>query len=230
MITINLLPEECTKKKTYFKKIDLSTIDLKKIPFVKIGIILVVSLMVFHALLFWNSVFTKSKFAELSREFNAILPRSEEVEMLKAKAEGMNRRVKAIDELMVKRFSWAKKLNALSDSVISGIWLSELDYDESLDERPVRVIATAQSGKGKSQSSKPVMEKRVLRYLVLSGYATSKGEDGTATVGKFIKGLKNSPNFYSDMKEIGLKSIRSDTVAGQEVMNFKINCLFMDKE
>jgi hypothetical protein len=107
----------------------------------------------------------------------------------------------------------------------SGIWLSELSYDERAGERQAHPGA---SGAGKKEASGARAERPVLRYLVLSGYASSMGEEGTALVGKFIKNLKDNSDFFGDFGDIELGSIKSDRVQDQEVMSFKITCLFKD--
>jgi hypothetical protein len=112
---------------------------------------------------------------------------------------------------MGRRFSWARKLNALSDAITPGIWLSELDYAEQPAAQPQPV-----KGKG---SEMPGM-------LILNGYAAGAGEQGAALVGKFITSLKDNGQFFSDFGDIVLVSIKSDKVDNQEVMSFKINCIF----
>ena len=104
------------------------------------------------------------------------------------------------------RFSWARKLNALGDAVTPGIWLANLSYAEG------------PSGREAGSS----------RILVLTGYAAGAGEQGAALVGKFIKSMKDHPAFYGDFSDIALGSIRSEKVEGQEIMNFRITCLFKE--
>ena len=38
--------------------------------------------------------------------------------------------------------------------------------------------------------------------------------------------MKSNPSFFSDFTEIKLESIRTEKIFDQEVMNFKITCLF----
>jgi hypothetical protein len=111
---------------------------------------------------------------------------------------------------MGKRFSWAKKLNALSDSMAPGIWLSDLEYDE-------RPLSNNNSAKGAVS---------IPGKLIISGYAAGIGEQGLALIGKFVKSLKENNAFYSDISDIDLVASKSDKVESQEVMNFKINCVF----
>lgn len=234
MIEINLLPEDLRKKEPKFGKFDLSVIDLdnvnmKKMPLVNIGIIAITVLVVFHLILFLVGSNSKASLNALAKKNEALSPKKKEADSLKSELDLINKKVTAIDGLMVKRFSWAKKLNALSDAATSGIWLTELSYDERIGDKVVSVARTSNS-KLKKSSTRSVAEKVISRYMVLSGYASSMGEQGTALIGKFIKNLKDSPRFYSDFSEITLDSIKSDKFQDQEVMNFKITCLFKEEE
>lgn len=235
MIEINLLPEERKKKnEPKFNKIDFSgfnldNFNLKKVSLTKIGIAAIAALAAFHLALFLVGTTSKGSFASLMKKRDVLLPKKNEADSLKSELAQIHKKVTAIDGLMVKRFSWARKLNALGDAVTPGIWLTEFSYDEKTGDRLVSV-ARAQNGKQKKGSSRSVAEKVVYRYLVLSGYASSMGEQGTALIGKFIKSLKESSQFYSDFSEITLDSIKSDKFQDQEVMNFKITCLFKEVE
>jgi hypothetical protein len=55
------------------------------------------------------------------------------------------------------------------------------------------------------------------------------GEEGTALIGRFIDKLKNNLSFYSDFSDIELGSIKREQSSGQEIMTFKITCLFKVK-
>jgi hypothetical protein len=132
---------------------------------------------------------------------------------------------------MVKRFGWAKKLNDLSDSMTSGLWLSSLEYDEKTGEKPAAGGARAPTNdKGKMASPGGVTERTTNRYLILSGYASSMGEQGTSLIGKFIKSLKDNAGFYSDFGDIELGSIKAEKIQDQEVMSFKLTCMFKGSE
>lgn len=224
MVEINLLPEELRKKEPRFKKIDLSGLNLQNLPVVHIAAYAIGALVAFHLILFSIGSYSKAVMGSLQKRYDELLPRKKEAEALSKQVDTMSKKVNAIDALMVKRFSWAKKLNALSDSVTPGIWLSELSYNEKVTEHPVPTPA------GKNKSAGTVMEKSVSKYLIISGYVSSMGEQGTALVGKFIKSLKDNSNFYSDFSSIELGAIRSDKIEGQEVMNFKLTCLFARSE
>lgn len=230
MIEINLLPEELRKKEPQFKSIDLSKfkVNIQGIHLLKIGGGVASVLVVITVILFLMGIYTKINLASLEKRYRDISPKRKEAEALKSQIEAINKKVKAIDELMVKRFGWARKLADLSDSVTPGIWLTELSYTEKVVDRPVMVYLKNAKGKAPNEQAKSVMEKVLMKYLIISGYATGQGEDGTASVGKFIKSLKDNSSFYADFSDIELGAIKRDKIEDQEVMSFKITGLFKE--
>jgi hypothetical protein len=211
MIEINLLPEEMKKKASPFANLNLSALSAQKIPVLPIAAGLAGLLVLVQVLVIVMSLYSRVTLASLTKRYEDILPAKKEADALKARNDAITKRIGAIDELMGRRFSWAKKLNALSDSMTPGIWLSELDYDE-------RPIAEAKAAKGRVGG--------MPGKLVLNGYAAGVGEQGAALVGKFITSLKESKAFYDDFSDIDLVGVKSDKVEGQELMSFKINCIF----
>jgi len=225
MIKINLLPEELKKRESRFKKFDLSNIDLHSAMFLHVGLSVLVVIIILHAVLFVVESYSKSQFKKLSKRYDQILPQKKEADSLRLQNDTINNKVSAINELMVKRFSWTKCLDALSDSMTNGIWLNDLTYGEKSEERPVEAKPSG-AAKKDPQAAKIVTEKIVTRSLVIMGYAASRGEEGAAVVGRFIKSLKDNVKFYSNFSSIELVSIKSDKQNDQEVMSFKISCLF----
>lgn len=228
MIEINLLPDGRKKKETHFKKIDLSKLSLNSVPVLSLAAGVFAVLITLQVILFFIGIYGKGVLTSLDKQYKEELPKSKEAAALKAQVDAVNKKIKAIDELMVKRFGWAKKLNDLSDSVTAGIWLTELSYNEKLTERPVPSGASAPKAKAAAGPSKPAVEKVVLKYLIISGFASTIGEEGTALIGKFIKGLKDNDSFYSDFSDIELGAIKRDRLEDQEVMSFKLTCLFKE--
>jgi len=219
MIEINLLPEELKKTRRSSSRIDIGKLDLGRLPVLSIavaavGVIIVVQIAVFA----FGLVFAGIS-GSLEKNYKHMSPARLEAEKLKFDISQMSRKISAIDELMVKRFSWAKKLNDLSDSVTPGIWLTQLEYDERTTERP-------RAGAAAKGDGRQATEKLLERYLVISGAASSMGEEGTALIGRFIEKLKENPSFYSDFSDIELGSIRREQAGNQEIMTFKITCLF----
>lgn len=227
MIEINLLPDEFKKRKRAAPKIGVKNINLEKIPLIKIAIITVSVVVIIQLIVSGMGLLGNAILSSLEKNYKEILPQKEQAQQLKAQISRMSKKVVSIDELMVKRSSWAKRLNDLSDSMTPGVWLTQLEYDEKLTEKP-KSSAAAVKGKNGAEG-KPVMEKVLERYLIISGSASNTGEEGTALVGRFIKNLKENPAFYSDFSDIELGAIKREQVSGQEIMTFKITCLFKIK-
>jgi hypothetical protein len=213
MIEINLLPEERRKKEPVFSGIDLGSVDLSGLPFIKIAGGAFGVLVAIQCLLFLVGVCGRFYLNGVRSRYERLLPERTVAEKLKSETSEINKKVAAIDDLMVGRFSWARKLSALNESMTPGIWLTELSYDE----RAAGVAA------------RPSGEKTAGRFLIITGYASGQGEQSTALVGRFIKSLKENPEFYSSFGDIELGAIRRDRIDGQGVMNFRITCLFEEK-
>ena len=213
MIEINLLPDENKKsKRRTTSNMDLSRVNIQALPVVKIALVCAGIIVFIQALVFALGLGLGSLSKSMTKEYSAIEPEKEETQVIEHQTAKLARKVSAIDELMVKQFIWAKKLNDLSNSVTPGIWLTELEYNEDV----------AQAPKGESAPAQNVTSKR----LVISGNASSMGEEGTALIGKFIQSLKSNPGFYADFSEINLGKIRREKIDDQEVMTFEITCLF----
>lgn len=228
MIEINLLPEELKKRRRAAPKIDVANISLESIPVIKIALVVAGIFIAIQIVVFGFGILGGIVFRSLEKSYKEILPEKQYAEHLSFAVSKMSKKVSAIDELMVRRFSWTKKLNDLSDSVTAGIWLTQLEYDERLTEKPKTAAVNTSQNKG-GEEKKTASEKVLGRYLVISGASQSMGEEGTALIGRFIKNLKENMSFYSDFSDIELGSIKREQVSGQEIMTFKITCLFKIK-
>ena len=228
MIEINLLPEELRKKKRRAASTTASQKNLQGIPFLKIAAMAVGGIAIIQLAVFAIGFTYGTNYNFLGKNYKEVLPKKQEAEKLKLQADNMSRKVAAIDELMVKRFSWAKKLSDLCDSMTPGIWLTELGYYEKLSEitKPAKINLRKA---GPDFEAKPQVEKVVLKYLTIFGMASSMGEEGTALIGRFMKSLKSNSDFYSDFSDIELGTITREKVDEQEVMKFNITCLFKIK-
>jgi len=228
MIEINLLPEELRKKESALKKIDIMAAVLRNVSFAKFAVIIFAALALVHILLFTFGMVNKMKFEAFSEKRKLLGDGEKDAMALKLKSDIMNEKKAAIDQLMVKRFEWSNKLNDLSDSLTAGIWLSELSYNERDVEMPGQKARDDESGTAGGKEKARAPDKRTLKYMTISGYAASKGEEGTASIGKFIKALKANEGFYRDFSDIELGSIKRDKIEGQDVMSFSITCLFAE--
>ena len=224
MIKINLMPEELKKHESSFSKIG-TNFKLHKDSLRNIAIAAVLILAIIHLSLFFIGARSSATFKTMSEKYKKLSPGKKEYEALRAEVGVTNKKAKAIEGLMANRFSWAKKLNDLSDSVTPGIWLTALTFEEKSSDVMVQVaVPSAPRARNRKEMMKTEAQKVSVRYLNISGYASSMGEQAAALVGKFIKGMKENPSFFSDFSDIKLESIKSEKVLDQEVMSFQITC------
>ena len=225
MIKINLLPEDLKKQESSFTRIALS-FKGREGAVKNFVIALILILVAVHVALFFIGTRSSAIFKSLTQKYNSLLPGMIECASLKAETDITNKKAQSIDYLMANRFSWAMKLNSLSDSMTPGIWLTGLSYEEKPGEVSVQVKAPSSPAGGRKETTKTETKNISLRYLNISGYASSMGEQGTVLIGKFIKSMKENESFFGDFSEIKLESIKAEKFLDQEVMSFKITCLF----
>jgi len=193
MIEINLLPDNLKIKQ---KKV----FDLKKVPIFPIIFGTIGALVVVHLLLVVVVRVNKMTLARVKQEWKELAPKKTMIDSLKQKVTNINSKIGAIEKLTEERIIWAKKMNDLSNSMPSNIWLSSLSYN-----------------KNGSDSA-----------LALEGFAAGTTEEGAAYVARFIKALKVNRDFYKDFHDIELESMRRTLIDKDEVMNFKLICSFKE--
>jgi len=233
MIEINLLPQELRKKETALRKFEISNISLRNMPVFKITFAVIGIFIALHLILFLVMAYANLSYASINKKYAQILPQKKEADALKVQYDAINKKVGVIEELMGKRFSWTNKLNALSDCVTPGIWLRDLSYEEKTTQGTTTHpggTPSAADMKAKKEPAPKGKTANVQKYIVISGYASSMGEQATLLIGRFMKSLKDDEKFYSDFSDIQLGAIRSDKIDQQEVMSFTITCLFKQEQ
>jgi len=192
MIEVNLLPKELRKPA---RKVNIELPDVKFVP-IAIGL---VALIIFIQLALSFTVNAKRRrVVELEKKWSDLRPKKEEVLVIDRQVNALGDRLNSISDIKKTSVSWARKLNALSDSLIPGMWLTSLTVEDD-------------SGR---------------RYLSIRGNISSFWKDETAMIGKFMKTLKENRSFAKDFEEIKLDTIQQKTVKDSEVMDFSIKCYF----
>jgi hypothetical protein len=217
MIEINLLPEDRRKKKR--KKI-----VLPKMNFLPVAVSVLGGLIALHAIAGAIILAKRHQLKVMNGKLDQYIPKKIEFDKLKFSYDKINRKQNTIDRLTEGRLIWAKKLNDISDSMIPGVWLTELYIDEQTE------FVTLKPAAGAKPNQAPKTKSVTTKYLVLEGYASSMFGEETAIVGKFIKSLKENESFFVDFDDIKLDSIQSSRLNEVEVMSFKIYCFLSDKE
>lgn len=208
-IEINLVPENLRKRKARLKL-------PKTAPVYLFGGVL--SFLILFGLIVQTVVVCRRHgVSRLSKRWELIQPQKVEIEGIKKEISASDRKLTELEALSGKGFLWAKKLSDLSDSLTSGIWLTRLYLSEKVITNPV-----------KKSPGEPQTEKIIIKYLELEGSTLAQGEEGTASVGRFIRSLKSNPGFFRDFSNIESRWIKRKQTGQVEVMSFKLSCRFKD--
>ena len=192
MIEVNLLPKELRKPA---KKANIELPDVKFVP-IAIGL---VALIIFIQLALSITVNAKRhRVVELAKKWHDLRPKKDQALAIDRQVNALSCRLNSISDIKKTNVSWASKLNALSDSLIPGMWFTSLTLEDD-------------SG---------------MRYLSIKGNISSFWKDETAMIGKFMKTLKENKDFAKDFEEIKLDTIQQKTLKDAEVMDFSIKCYF----
>jgi hypothetical protein len=190
---------------------------------------LVISLVVVQSVLVVLQLSFKARLGILRNSYGKVSAKKKEVDKIAAQTDAMSKKMSSLEEALARPFSWTEKLNVLNDSMVPGIWLRELAYDERVVEVPTKPTAVkVQTASGSKVADKAGTRKALSKLLTLVGYVYSPNEDQTAVIGKFIKNLKESKVFRGDFANISVEDIRGEKYDNQEVMSFKIICASKD--
>ena len=171
-------------------------IDLPKIPLLPAVSAFLAILLVVYLVMGLAVGLKKRTLRRLTKRWEDLAPQKNEVELLKTQINSLNRKVEIIDQLTVNRILWAKKLNDLSSLITSGVWLNSLSLDVSN------------------------------RCLVLKGTVASKKGEEMASVGKFMRVLKEDKSFFEEFANLELVSIQRRKIKNVEVIDFTLKCHF----
>jgi len=213
MIEINLLPEELRKKHGV-------TLSMPEIPARKV---LIGGLAVFFAaqiLMGVFAVFQKLEAAHLKQEVSRLKDQNHEIDRLKSETAQAKDRIRDIETLTEKKFYWAALLNSLSDSMIKGVWLKNFTLGEGQES----IVAHKLPQNPKSAHGVRVSSS-ASKYLKLEGSAMSQGAE-TATIGKFIKQLKENQGFSEIFDDVQLSTINQRKIKDIDVYDFTLICTF----
>ncbi|MDD5680620.1 MAG: hypothetical protein PHI59_05220 [Candidatus Omnitrophica bacterium] len=220
MIEINLLPPEAKKKR---RKIELPDISFLPIIAGLLGVIIII-----HLVLGLTLAIKAKTLKRLERKWQTMLPQKEKADNVKVEFTGMKAKIDAIDKLVRNRHSWARRLNDISDAMISGVWLNKLWLEKRviIQEPVVKSDMGESSSKVKAKEIKAEPKKTIIQTLHLNGSAIAAGGEETATIGKFIRSLKENKDFFSDFKDIESASIQRTKLKEEEIMDFELICYF----
>ena len=211
MIEINLLPEELRKK-------DKFKIVLPELPIGKTLIVLFGAFFAVQILLLLYACYQKGRVIELKKEIVVLSDETREVAKQKADIVSMRSRLKEIDALTAREYFWSRLLNAVSDSVTKGTWLTGFSIQET-------EAAPTESTQAGTSDKKPAV--RRLRLLRLEGSVVGQGQE-TAYIGKFIKEIKESALLNELFSDVKLSNITQKRIREFDVYDFILVCVFKD--
>jgi len=198
MIEINLLPPELRVKKRDPMKLPSFPI----IPIAAGAICLLIAIQVL--LLFFIQVKSISR-NSLKKKITLLSASNKEAMAVDKNLREISSKVEVVDKLLSARFNVAKKLNDLSDSMVSGVWLRSLDVK-----------------KGEALNEPGVLRET----LVIEGSRIISGDSTEGAIGKFVNSLKNNASFLSDFDNIEIAKEELKKVENTEIMDFVIICHF----
>ncbi|OGX29746.1 MAG: hypothetical protein A3F87_03540 [Omnitrophica WOR_2 bacterium RIFCSPLOWO2_12_FULL_51_24] len=187
MIEINLLPPELRVKKK-------EPMKLPSLPIIPVAAGVVCLLIAIQVLL-WLFIQVKSVSRDsLKKKIASIAASNKDAMTIDSSLREISSRVEVIGKLLNSRFDAAKKLNDLSDSMVSGIWLRSINVKVSKET------------------------------LIIEGSNIVIGDSGEGSISKFVNSLKENESFSSDFDDIELAKVERRKVQNTEIMDFVIIC------
>ncbi len=202
MIEINLLPEELRKKK------GLKELEIERLAAMPVVLIVIASLIVAQLLLALMIQVKKASLNSLNKKLSSISTLSSETRKSEDELKEALIKIGIVEELTRLRFKWAKKLNDLSDSVVSGIWLRSVNIKKA------------------GLTAQPEGERRA---FVIEGSSLILGEGESRAVGNFVNALKENASFSQNFDEIELTKVERRKIKETELMDFIITPYFKEK-
>lgn len=198
MIEINLLPPHLRVRK---KK----PMKLPSLPVIPIAAGVVILLIVIQVLL-WFFIQIKSVSRDsLKKKIASIAGPNKEAMNISNTLGAISSKVDVIERLSGSRYRVSRKLNDLSDSMVSGVWLRSIDIK-----------------KGESAGEPGVLKE----MLIIDGSNIISGDGGEGAIGKFVNSLKENESFSSDFEDIELAKVERKKIHNTEMMDFVIICHF----
>ncbi|MDD4956687.1 MAG: hypothetical protein PHH49_05415 [Candidatus Omnitrophica bacterium] len=208
MIEINLLPKELRKKRKEkeVKARPTVRLTLPKIKAVPVVSLAVVVLILLHAGILFFAKSTGRTLDGLKSKWEQMEPQRAKIAKISSDTKLIEDKVRSLKSISRPQLNWTRILSGLNQSVISNVWLYELE-----------VVSKVSGAKGKKLQGEPVS-------IDIKGYALGESDKATALVARFINSLKSNNKFAQYFDDIELDSINNSKITGQEVMRFQLDC------
>lgn len=142
MIEINLLPEKLRKKK---RTRETPTVQIPKELIIGLVGGLVCLLIIIHLILLSFTLGAKMNLSGLEKQWRELAPAKQRVDSVKQEIASIESKMKYMVSLRAnKRILWAKMLNAISDDMVRGAWLTRIYFGENT----LKIEGSAVSKKG----------------------------------------------------------------------------------
>ena len=198
MIEINLLPPNLRVKKKERMK-------LPSMPVIPVAAGAVCLLIATQVLLLFFVQFKNISRDSLKKKIALISTSNKEAMAIDKSLREISAKVEVADKLSNARFNLAKKLNDLSDSMVSGVWLRSLGVKKT------------------EASNEPGVSSET---LVIEGSSIISGDNAELAIGKFVNSMKENASFSSDFDNIEIIKEERKKVENTEIMDFIVNCHF----
>ena len=205
MIQINLLPAEYRPKTP--SKFTLPELPIKKSLFTALGVLF--ALQITASLFAGYEAF---QLASVKNEIKRLEGQAAPIAKEKAEIRRIGERLTKTISMMDRKYYWSSLLNGLTQSVTKGVWLTGVALAE---------LKPAEGDKKDDKTPLPLV-------LRLDGSVVGPGEE-TASIGKFLKELKNNPVFNELFSSIELSNMVQKKVRDFDVYDFSIYCTFKDQ-
>ena len=218
MIELNLLPEE-------FRRKEAQKLVLPELPIKKILLIVLPSIVGIQVLLSVVAFGVKIRAQGLKSEIAGMRKKTETITAHKAETAQIRAKLVQVDSQVKRSYYWSKLLNAVSDSMIKGVWLNTLSMAEEPSSAH-RVQRQAKAGSKSSAAAVPAST-TMLKVLKLNGSVVGKGDE-TENVGKFIKELKSNSVLSGLFLDVELSDMTQRKIKEFDVYDFVITCVFKE--
>ena len=202
MIELNLLPEDLRKKKK------TRTVQMPEIPVIPIAAGVIALVTAAHFLLGLLVGYNDNLAKTLKKKWVSMEPQRKMTEVITRNINDLEKRTEAVKNIARPDLNWTRLLSGLNRAMIPGVWLNGMKI--TYNGKPYDI---------NSASTDP-------GELIISGYALGKSEVATAIAARFLNSMKETVDFSGYFREIELKSLRTGSVAGEDVMTFSLTCYF----
>ena len=197
MIEVNLLPEELRLREKGF--------EVSKELAILIGVSALLILASLYFLLAGWVVSQEHSLKKWLAEKSQLEIPLKEVTQLKQEIQVLQDHFQKAEKILSRSFLWSKKLNQISDLLVSGIWLTELTLQKKTLTQGGTVVSTESA-------------------LIISGRAYSKSHEETALVGRYLSVLKSDQDFFQHFKDIQVENIQGIKLGEVLVAKFSLVC------